>query len=179
MINSRIEEPWTSKNEEFINKKKQFCMLKGSQHEQAGYHFKGKNTSWGLPAVLLPTVMAPLSLIINSNSEVSKYINAGAFLLTGVITGVMSFFKYNTKMTNHFNFAARYNDIVSDIELELVKNVEFRSQYDVFSMRIHMITDNLSKTEPVLPKSIVDKPQKHIYRENTSLIQQDYTDDNV
>jgi len=59
-------------------------------------------------------------------------------------------------MTNHFNFSARYADIVSDIELELVKSRDFRVQLDVFSTRVHMSVDNLSNTEPVLPKNILE-----------------------
>ena len=59
-------------------------------------------------------------------------------------------------MSNHFNFNARYADIVSDIEMELVKGREFRVQLDVFSTRIHMRVDNLASTEPVLPKGILE-----------------------
>ena len=100
--------------------------------------------------------MSPVSLIMNEDSDVAKYINAGAFLATGVIGGVYSFFKFGEKMTNHFNFSARYADVASDIELELVKGREFRTQLDVFSTRVHMLVDNLSSTEPVLPKNIAE-----------------------
>ena len=60
-------------------------------------------------------------------------------------------------MTNHFNYSARYTDVVSDIESELVKSRKFRIQLDVYSTRIHMITDNLANSEPVLPRYIARK----------------------
>jgi hypothetical protein len=152
----RTEEQWSDKNESYMKHLITICKNKSSQHEQAGYLFKSKNTKWGLPLVLLPTIMSPISILLESNEEVSKYTNACAFLATGVIGGIYSFFKFGEKMTNHFNFSARYADIVTDIELELVKSMEFRVQFDVFSTRVHMSVDNLSNTEPVLPKNILE-----------------------
>lgn len=142
----------------------QMCDVKKKQHEQAGYYFKNRNTLWGLPAVLIPTIMAPISVLIDENTDVGIYINAGAFLLTGIITGVMSFFKYGEKMTNHFNFSSKYADVISDINLELMKSRQFRVQLDVFSTRIHMITDSLSNSEPVIPSKILNDKQ---YKKST------------
>ena len=109
-----------------------------------------------MPLVVVPVIMSPVSLLRESSLPAAKYVNAGAFLITGVISGVYSFFKIGEKMTNHFNFSVRYSDVASDVELELVKGREFRTQLDVFATRIHMIVDNLSNTEPVLPKGIVE-----------------------
>lgn len=159
MDKGQIEESWSEKNENFIKGISQTCEIKRKQHEQAGYYFKNRNTLWGLPAVLIPTVMAPLSVLIDENTNVGIYINAGAFLLTGVITGVMSFFKYGEKMTNHFNFSAKYADVISDINLELMKSRQFRVQLDVFSTRIHMITDSLANSEPIIPSKILNDKQ--------------------
>lgn len=132
------------------------CKVKSSQHEQTGYSFKQKNTIWGLSLVLVPVIMSPVSLLLESSVPAAKYVNAGAFLVTGLIGGVYSFFKFDEKMTNHFNFSARYSDVASDVELELIKGREFRTQLDVFATRIHMIVNNLSNTEPVLPKGIAE-----------------------
>lgn len=157
----RVEEKWSPRNEMYMRNMINLCKTKAKQHEEAGYSFKKKNTYWGLPLVILPVIMSPVSLLMDEESETSKFINAGAFLATGVIGGVYSFFKFGEKMTNHFNFSARYADVVSDIELELVKGRDFRTQLDVFSTRVHMLVDNLSNTEPVLPKGIVgDKKYK-------------------
>ena len=152
----RVEEKWSSLNELYMRNMIKLCKVKSSQHEQAGYSFKQKNTIWGLPIVLVPVIMSPVSLLLESSVPTAKYVNAGAFLVTGLISGVYSFFKFGEKMTNHFNFSARYTDVASDVELELVKGREFRTQLDVFATRIHMIVDNLSNTEPVLPKGIAE-----------------------
>jgi hypothetical protein len=164
----REEEKWGEGNEIYMHNIIKICKNRADQHEQAGYHFKGKNTHWGLPLVLVPVIMSPISVLIDEFTGVSKYINAGAFLATGVLGGVVSFFKYGEKMSDHFHFSSRYADIVTDIEAELVKGREYRTQLDVFSTRTKMIVDSLANTEPTLPKFILDdvkyeNPPKHNY----------------
>jgi hypothetical protein len=150
-IKDVVEEKWSTLNEAYMRYMSDVCKTKAAQHEKAGYLFKDKNTFWGLPMVLVPIMMSPISILIDEESKASKYVNALAFLLTGVIGGVYSFFKYGEKMSNHFNFSARYADVASDIEMELIKGREFRTQLDVFSTRIHMLVDNLANTESVIP----------------------------
>jgi hypothetical protein len=167
MPKTRSEEPWGEVNETFMHEIIQSCKNKADQHERSGYHFKGKNTTWGLPGVLLPIIMSPVSVLIDSEPNVSKYVNACAFLATGIVAGVASYFKFGEKMANHFNFSARYTDVISDIELELIKAREFRTQLDVFSTRIHMMVDNLSNTEPTIPKFILHDPKYNTHAKKT------------
>jgi hypothetical protein len=148
-----LEEEWGDKNERYLNYLAQICSDNADKHERAGYVFKAKNTTWGLPMVLIPIIMSPISLMIN-NEKASMYINAIAFLATGVVTGVYSFFKFGEKMSNHFNFSGKYEDVVSDIELEMSRGREFRTPLDVFFTKIHMRTDNLAGSAPILPKGI-------------------------
>jgi hypothetical protein len=159
----KLEEEWSNENEEYLCGIIRDCNIRSDQHERAGYLFKSKNTYWGLPLVLLPTIMSPISILMEHNEELSKYINAFAFLTTGVIGGVYSFFKFGEKMSEHFNMSSRYSDVRTDIELELTKKREFRMQLDVFITRIHMITDNLANIELTLPRNILDdKKYKNI-----------------
>lgn len=155
--NIRKEESWNDINEKYMCTLINKCKINAEQHEKSGYYFKKKNTQWGLPAVLLPTIMAPISVLIDIYPKVSKYINAIAFLLTGIIAGVLSFFKYSEHMTNHFNMSKRYIDISSDIEIELIKQRMYRQQINIFSTKIHMNLDNLIKSAPIIPKFILDK----------------------
>lgn len=153
MPRGKLEEEWSDANEEFVRSLSHMCSTKSEQHQRAGYSFKSKNNNWGLPMVLIPVIMSPVSLIIQDD-DVSMYVNAFAFLATGVVNGVYSFFKYGEKTVDHFNYSGRYADIVSDIELELQRGREFRVSLDVFLAKIHMRMDNLASTEPVLPKHI-------------------------
>ena len=171
----REEEQWGERNEIYMMNTIQICKNRADQHEQAGYHFKGKNTHWGLPLVLVPIIMSPISVLIDEYTSVSKYINAIAFLATGVLGGVVSFFKYGEKMSNHFHFSSRYADIVTDIEAELVKGREYRVQLDVFLTCVKMVVDSLANTEPTLPKFILDdvKYENTLNHDYKSINQQD------
>jgi hypothetical protein len=167
------EEQWDDKNEIYMRDMIKICKNRSAQHETTAYTFKSKNVQWGLSLVLLPVVMSPVSVLIDDFPNASKYLNAFAFLATGVIGGVVSFFKYGEKMSNHFNYAARYGDIVTDIQAELVKGRSFRIQLDVFSTKIKMLIDNLLLNEPTIPKNIIDNPKYampsidyHIIRQN-------------
>lgn len=168
-VEAKQEEPWTDKNERYMRELIHTCKTKIDQHDRAGYHFKKKYAHWGLPATLIPTIMAPVSVLIEVYPYVSKYVNAAAFITTSVIIGVSSFYRYGEQMANHFNISTRFSDVSSDIELELVKGRKYRTQIDVFLTRIHMILDSLTNTEPVIPKFIVDD---HKYKKQNSTIYQ-------
>ena len=151
------EEEWSDENEKYLTSILESCKDMAGKHESAGYAFKAKNTMWGLPMVLIPIIMSPISVMIN-DERVAVYVNAVAFLATGVVTGVYSFFKFGEKMANHFNFSGKYSDAASDIELEMARGREFRTPLDVFFTKIHMRTDNIAGSAPVLPKDIAHKP---------------------
>ena len=79
----RIEECWSDKSEMHMRTILKRCAIKSKQHEDAGYHFKKRNTYCGLPLVLIPVTMSPVSLLIDDGVYFAKYINACVFLVTG------------------------------------------------------------------------------------------------
>lgn len=151
----RKEEKWGTRNESYMRHIKSVCETKSNQHDQAGYIFKRKNNRWRLPLVLLPTAMSPISVLIE-NSDASKYVTAAGFMLTGILGGVVNFYKFGEKMSEHFNYSARFADVKTDIEIELVKERPYREAFDTFSTKIHMRIDSLMNGAPILPKSIAN-----------------------
>ena len=151
-----IEEPWNDVLENYMRCFTQTARKRSIQHEAAGYYFKDLNKRWGLPLVLLPVAMSPISLMLGASSE-SEYIKACAFMVTGLVAGVYSFFRYGEKLERHFGFSGRYADVATDIEAILVKGRTFRGPADVFSTRIRMVLDNLEFTAPILPRFITRK----------------------
>ena len=76
------------------------------------------------------------------------HIETVALLLSAFCSAVLSFFDFAAKSERHFAYAARYADLVTDIEQELAKEAQFRQQVDTFSLRIKMTYDSLSRTAP-------------------------------
>ena len=157
-----IEEPWNDQLEEYMLRFIQTAKIRSRQHERAGYYFKKLNTRWGLPLVLIPVAMSPISLMMGGSPE-GEYTKAGAFLLSGLIAGVYSFFRYGEKLERHVGFAGRYTDAVTDIEAVLVKGSAFRGPADVFSTKIKMMMDNLTLTEPPLPEFILESEKAYVH----------------
>jgi hypothetical protein len=151
----RKDEKWGDRNESYTRYLINLCNNKLNQHNQAGYYFKKKNTRWGLSMVLLPVIMSPVSILVEKY-PINTYVNATAFILTGILSATVNFYKYGEKMSNHFNYSSRFEDIKTDLEVELVKERPFRSAYDVFSTKIHMRIDSLLNGSPNLPKFIAD-----------------------
>jgi len=158
------EEPWDHRIEDYMKKLLNICYEKSNFHNEAGYHFKAKRNMWGLPTVLIPAMLSPISLMVGwaykdtcNTITASDYISAVGFMLTAIFTAVYSFFGFGERYTQHFNAAAVYDSIISEVEAELVKHRQFRMQADVFTIRIKMQVDFAAQHEPLIPKRILEK----------------------
>jgi hypothetical protein len=181
-------EPWDEGIEAYMTKTVEICTMNANLHSDTGYYYKYKRVLWGLPAILIPIVMSPISLMVGwskgdtcANITASDYINACGFLITGVLSGVYSFFDYGTKMQVHFQHAGLYDLIKSDIETEMVKHRPYRIHADVFMTRVKMLMDQAAQTEPIIPQGILkrNKMTKEMVREKkTELVRIELTPGN-
>jgi hypothetical protein len=166
MEEKRFEEAWNSRLETYIKHMRDVADSRSQLHEKAGYHFKKRNNWFGLPSVLVPLIMAPASLMLESANIASlPFVNACGFMLTGIFTGVYSFFKYGEKMERHFAFSARYADIVTDIESELIKERKHRIPADVMTIKIKMSLNYLNNTAPVITQKFLSEERNIIYKD--------------
>ena len=74
-------------------------------------------------------------------------------LAAGFIAGTHEFYGYQEKMSQHFEMEARFSDIITDIEGELVKPPQFRLPADVLLQRSQGILDAAIARAPVIPPS--------------------------
>lgn len=149
----RSEEPWDDRNESMIKEWIKDIKDKAILHTKSGYLFKKRNVIWGLPSVIIPVVMSPTSLMVTGdNSDTAK---AVMFLLTGLFSGVHSFFKFGEQSQKHFNQAGRFEELAVVMEVEMKKHRGFRMQADVFIAKTQQQIANLNDTAPIIPKSII------------------------
>lgn len=153
---TKIEESWNSEHEGYMRSIIDTCSKKIKQHDRAGYHFKKLHNRWALPAMIVPICMTAVSSLINTEAPGTKYINAIAFALSGILNAIVGFYQYNEKKANNFNDSAKYNDVIIEIESELEKGRPYRTQYDVFSTKVKMIVSNLCRNESLLPEFIAN-----------------------
>lgn len=145
----RDEEPWDEPHEELIDKWRESCKSLARSHEDAAQAYKKKNVMYGLPSLMIPMVMAPLSAALKDYDYIS-YIETIAFMSTAVASAMVQFFKFSAKSERHFSFATRYADLVTDIDQELAKARRFRQQVDTFSLKVKMMYDALNRSAPDL-----------------------------
>lgn len=152
----RDEEPWTSRGECLIFKWNKDINMSKKMHEESGYYYKKMRKRWGLPAIVLPAVMAPFSAVF-ADSVWIKYVNVTSFMIVAFMSGIDSFFSFATRKERHFNHASRYAELATTIESELLKKKRFRIQSDVFTTQIRMRYDMLNTIAPIIPMGILKK----------------------
>jgi len=145
----RDEEPWGTSQEELIKQWREFSNSLATAHDNSARACKKKNVLYGLPSLMIPMLMAPLSAALKDRAYIS-YIEMIAFMTTAVTSAMAQFFDYSGKTQKHFAFSARYADLVTDIDHELSKPAQFRQQVDTFSLKIKMMYDGLNRAAPDL-----------------------------
>jgi hypothetical protein len=143
------EEEWSDATEELAREWGQAAADASVAHNAAGKAHKCKHVGVGLPAVLIPICMAPISATL-ADREGIQYANMVGFLVSGCLSAVHSFFGFDKKHQKHMDFSARYGDVCSDVKYELAKSRPYRVSADQFMMRIQMKMDNLSGSAPDL-----------------------------
>jgi len=145
--NDREEMPWESKQEEFIDKIKNNCIQLSNQHGYASKSHKKKYIRYSIPAIVLPIVCGAVSNLIPTDYE---YINGITLSLTGILTGINTFFNHGKKTEKHNEYAGRYAELAGFIDSELCKPKKFRVQLDVFMERCVQKKNDLDSNAPML-----------------------------
>jgi hypothetical protein len=106
--------------------------------------------------VVAPTVFGPLVLLlrnVGNSCEIgaADYLSTAGFVVTGALSAVAAFFRFGPRSGQHFTYAAKYADVMSDITAETVKKKRFRVNADVFITELKVKLDHLKAGEPKLP----------------------------
>lgn len=161
---------WTPEIYEYISFLKNEATKKTDTHAIAGHYFRNLEIVWGLPSIIVPIVFSPIVILTSvitdekcvNSINISDYISTFGLVLTGVLTSVCGFFKYGNRSIQHHLFSAKYNDIITDLDVEIVKHDSFRTNADLFVTTMKMKYDNLVFGEPVVPKSIESNYSKSL-----------------
>ena len=143
------EEAWNHKHEALAEEWMQDAKEASAAHNIKAKEFKCKHVSVGLPAVILPIAMAPISSTLADEPGI-QYANMSAFLVTGILSAVHAFFGFDKKYQQHMDFSARYSALYTDLRYELTKARRFRAPADEFLTRVQMKIDHLGSIAPDL-----------------------------
>ena len=143
----REEQPWTEKSEKFIRKIQQDCLDKAKAYDKASRDSKNKYTRYALPGVVLPIVMSVVSPHLPPDY---KYIDGIALASIAILNGLNNFQNWGKKFSNYNEFAGKYSDLASYIEVEMSKPKRFRTALDVYLERCSVRKSDLDNNAPFL-----------------------------
>lgn len=145
----RLDEPWEDSQEALIQGWRTNCESLAARHEEAAKVAKKKAVKYGLPAIIIPLLMTPLSSAFQ-DTEWIGYVEMSAFMTSGLASAMSQFFNFSGKSEKHFSFSSRYADLVTDIDQELAKRRPFRQSVDTFTLKIKMAYMALNRAAPDL-----------------------------
>ena len=143
----RTEMPWEHRQEDFIEKVQTACLEASQQHDQASKSHKKKYIRYSVPAIVLPIVFGAVSNFIPAQYE---FVQGIALSVTGILTGINTFFNHGRKTEKHNEYSGRYSELAGFISTELCKPKKFRVQLDVFLERVTTRKNDLDNHAPML-----------------------------
>lgn len=143
------EEEWSKETETLASEWGKKSLESSAAHTKAGLKAKQNHAIFGLPSVLIPIAMAPISTTL-AHEEGIQYVNMSAFLISGILGAVDNFFQYDRKHQKHMDFSAEYSDLATDVKHQLAKARKYRISADEFLMKIQMKYDALNRSAPDL-----------------------------
>lgn len=166
----RLELPYDDACEQLLNSWLTRAQKSSEIHDSAGYHFKALHRKYELPPIILNLCLAPASVLLGNvhmasldaalggGVSVGTLVTSLLTLCAGILAGIGSFNDAKTKSNQHFDISARYFDICTDIETELIKPRHFRIPADVFLAKTQQQIDSANARAPVIPRFLLSSP---------------------
>lgn len=144
-----VEEEYTEHSEALLTQWLKEAKDNSKAHNIKGRSFKKKHEWFGLPATLLPIVYSPIAGLLagEPGTEIASVV---VLVITGILSGIHTFFDFGRKSQKHFEYEARYSDLYTTIIVELSKKRELRIKVDRFVEMIQSKIDNLGANAPLL-----------------------------
>lgn len=150
------EQEWSNNVKNLVLKWRDHIKEMSELHEEAGYRTKIKHNLIGLPTVIIPLIMTVLQGIIDdtySEESIRKLIilNSVMYGITTAFTGVYGWLDLGNQYSLHFQYSARYYELIIKIDQELTYR---KTPVSVFLTELRVQIENLNLTAPDMPAGI-------------------------
>ena len=137
----RINMLWTSEHELYLNNIKNKSIDKSEKQNKKYNKFKKIYYALSIPNVVLPLGLAAFNPLFLNISTV----NIIGAATTSIIAGLLGLANLNERIASHLNYRERFNQLVHEIDLILIKKKKDREVADVTLERIKSTFDHLSQ----------------------------------
>jgi hypothetical protein len=144
----RSIDSWNEDVEKFIKYVEKKCEKNDEEHMASGQIKKFRHIMLALPPIVISSFMSPLSGRFE-DAEWMKILAPLAFALIAVASAMATFFNFSKKSEQHFNYAARYSDLSTDIKEQLSKAHDDRLKAAVYTMAIKTKYNFLNAQAPI------------------------------
>lgn len=145
----RPEERWHGSLDQLARQYRDIAMTSCELHDRAGYGARMKHIIFGLPGPILSIITACIASLWNDVDNI--YVIVPLSSLAAIFSSVHSFFDMSAKAQQHWNTSSKYGDIASAVDLQLGRDIDFRTPPDTFLVEIRTKLGNLHATAPQLP----------------------------
>ena len=119
------------------------------KHHEEGIKKKKYRNITGIPPIIIPVILAPLSQTFDKDPSMSLVV-MGGLIISGIFSSADHYFNFGKKSEEHFSAETKYLDIVSDIEEFMAKDDANRVNKPIFVRTIRCLYDSISEHAPVL-----------------------------
>ena len=149
-------DPWSEEIIRHLQAVRDKASRKMNDHNRNSATYRFRSHLVSIPAFLIPTIMAPIALLFKSNIDACdthdissyEYLTSAGFILTGVLQAIAKHYQYDLRTQHHNVFASRYSALLSEIEEELTKKKQFRTNADAFMASVRLKYNNNVEQEP-------------------------------
>ena len=147
---NRIELLWSNKIEylfeDWATQSKEFADL----HNKAAKRKKCLYRSFGIPAVVIPILMASINQVYEKHTDIAIITNSMGYLLVGTLTGINTFINYASQYQKHYYSEIRYKELYIDIRSLLIKPKKDRPPADVSIVKYKLKFEHINEFSPDL-----------------------------
>jgi hypothetical protein len=144
----RIEMLWNSRIEMLFRHWATECKDLSKTHNVMAKRKKCIHRSLGIPAIIVPLIMASFMQVYNEEHMLSPYVNSIGYLLSGTLTGISTFINYSGQYEKHYFSEVRYRELYTDIQSILIKPKKDRLPADVCIEQLKLRFQHINEYAP-------------------------------
>jgi hypothetical protein len=149
MNGTKMEEPYSEQSEKLLKHWWETADQEKNKHYRKGKRCLFLHRCFAFPSVAIPAIYAPISGLFREENGI-QIANAVIFALVALLSSVYTFWDFGTKSNKHFEYEAKYADICSTINVELVKQPKYRIPADRFVEMIQGKIDAYKAHAPLI-----------------------------
>jgi len=142
-------EPYTEKNEKLLREYLDHSRVQSAKHYKKAKKLKLYHRVFGLPSMLIPLIYSPIAAFFKGEDGIDVA-TVCVLVTTAIFSGTTQFFNFSEKSQKHFEFEAKYADLITTINGELLKQRNYRIPASRFIAKVHSDFDHYGATAPDL-----------------------------